>query len=145
MIRRLSPTALALLAGMAMIAGCGSSSGSSSSASSSSTAITGAATGATGSTGSSSTTSTAPATSSGKSAAVAQCKHGVGVLPTLSQATKSRLEAICEKAAGGDAKAAGEAAREACEEIVKASPLPAGSARDHALSGCKGAEKPEKK
>jgi predicted lipid-binding transport protein (Tim44 family) len=146
MIRRLSPTALALLGTIALLAGCGSSSSSSSSSNSSSTAATGASTGSTNSGASTSTgTSTAPANSSAKSAAVAQCKHGVGVLPTLSQATKSRLEAICEKAAGGDAKAAGEAAREACEEIVKASPLPAGSARDHALSGCKGAEKPEKK
>jgi hypothetical protein len=72
---------------------------------------------------------------------VARCKHGANVLPTLSQATKSRLEAICEKAASGDADAARTAAREGCEEIVKASPLPAGTARDRALAGCKDAEK----
>jgi hypothetical protein len=137
LIRKLFPSALVLLAITALIAGCGSSgsSGSSSSSSSGSSAAT------SGSTASSSTATTGAAKAPGVAAAVAQCKHGVNVLPTLSATTKHRLESICDKAASGDAKAAREASREACEEIVKASPLPAGAARDHALEGCKAAEK----
>jgi hypothetical protein len=131
MIRRLSPAALALLAIGALLAGCGSSGGSASS--SSSTAVT------SGSTGSSSTATTPAAKSPTVAAAVARCKQGVKVLPTLPAATKSRLKSICDKAASGDPKAVRTASREACEEIVKASPLPAGAARDHALSGCKSA------
>jgi hypothetical protein len=33
------------------------------------------------------------------------------------------------------------AAREVCEEIVNASPIPEGSAKQHAIAGCKSAEK----
>jgi hypothetical protein len=128
MIRRLSPAALALLAAGALLAGCGSSSGSSSSSGATS-----------GSTSSSSASTTPAAKSPTIAAAVQRCKQGVKALPTLPQATKSRLESICDKAASGDPKAVRTASREACEEIVKASPLPAGAARDHALSGCKSA------
>lgn len=131
MIRKLFPSALVLLAATALIAGCGSSGGSSSSSSAATS----------GSTGSSSTDTTGSAKAAGVSAAITQCKHGVNALPTLSATTKHRLESICDKAASGDAKAARTASREACEEIVKASPLPAGTARDHALEGCKAAEK----
>jgi ABC-type glycerol-3-phosphate transport system substrate-binding protein len=131
MTRRISSTALVLLAGAVLLAGCGSSSGSSSSGS----------TAATGSTSSSSTASTGAATNPHVAAAIEQCKHGVSVLPTLSATTKHRLESICDKAASGDADAARTASREACEEIVKASPLPAGEARNRALAGCKDAEK----
>jgi hypothetical protein len=127
MIRRLFPSALVLLAATALVVGCGSSSGSSTTRSVS--------------TGSSSNATTGSAKAAGVSGAVAQCKRGVKVLPTLSAATKHRLESICEKAAGGDAKAVDAASREACEEIVKASPLPPGAARDHALAGCKSAGK----
>jgi hypothetical protein len=134
LIRKLFPSALALLAVTALIAGCGSSSSSSGSSSSSSATTS-------GSTGSSSTATTGRAKAPGGSAAVAQCKHGVNVLPTLPVSTKHRLESICDKAASGDAKAVHEASREACEEIVKASPLPDGSVRDHALAGCKSAGK----
>lgn len=125
MIRKLSP-ALVVLACAALLAGCGSSSSSSSS-----TAKTAGSTSPPVTTG----TSKVPA------ATVEKCKRGVNALPTLSQKTKGRLESICEKAASGDAAAARTAAREGCEEIVKASPLPAGAARDRALAGCKSAEK----
>jgi hypothetical protein len=128
MIRKLSPALLAMLVCAALLAGCGSSSSSSSNTAKTS-----------GSTGSSSTATTGA--TKGSAAAVERCKHGVNVLPTLPQATKNRLESICEKAASGDAAAARTAAREGCEEIVKASPLPAGAARDRALAGCKSAEK----
>jgi hypothetical protein len=124
MTRKLAAAPLVLLLAAALLAGCGSSSSSS---------------------GTSSATSSTPTATTGtgklSAGAVARCKHGVDVLPTLSQAAKSRLEAICDKAASGDAGAARSAAREACEEIVKDSPLPAGTARDHALAGCKDAEK----
>lgn len=129
MVGKLAAVPLVLLVAAAPLAGCGSSSSSSS---------------ATSTSGSTPSTSTSPpTTAAGKlsAGAVARCKHGVDVLPTLSQATKSRLKAICDKAASGDVSAARAAAREACEEIVKASPLPAGTARDHALAGCKDAEK----
>jgi len=125
MIRKLSPALLALLVCAALLAGCGSSGSSSSSTSTA------------GSTSSSATTGAAKVSA----AAVEKCKSEVKVLPTLSQKTKSRLESICEKAASGDETSARTAAREGCEEIVKASPLPAGTARDHALAGCKPAEK----
>jgi len=132
MIRKLSPAPLAVLAAAALLAGCGSSSSTSSS-----TASTGA------STGSSSTPTTGAPKLSATS--VEQCKHGVSALPTVSQATKHRLEAICDKAASGDAATARAAAREGCEEIVKAAPLPEGTAKQRALSACKSAETPEKK
>lgn len=130
MIRKLSPALLTALAAAALLAGCGSSSSSSGSNSTATTS---------GSTSPSSTAKTGSAKLPAGASAVANCKRGVRVVPTLSQSTKSRLEAICEKAASGDAQASRTAAREACEEIVKASPLPAGSARDRALSGCKSA------
>ena len=76
---------------------------------------------------------------------MAQCKHGVSALPTVSQATKHRLEAICDKAASGDAATARAAAREGCEEIVKAAPLPEGTAKQRALSACKSAETPDRR
>jgi ABC-type glycerol-3-phosphate transport system substrate-binding protein len=125
MISRHSPALLTALACGALLAGCGSSSSSSST------------TGTAGSTNSPATTGAAKVSA----AAVEKCKSEVKVLPTLPQKTKSRLESICAKAASGDETAARTAAREGCEEIVKASPLPAGTARDHALAGCKSAEK----
>jgi hypothetical protein len=129
MIRVLTAAPLALLVAVALLSGCGSSSSNSSATATTSTPST------------SSSTSPPANTTHDTAAAVAQCKRGVSVLPTLPQATKRRLESICQKAAGGDAKAARAAAREACEEIVKASPLPAGSARNRALAGCKSAER----
>jgi hypothetical protein len=60
-------------------------------------------------------------------------------LPHLKQSTKERLETICEKAASGDVNARRKAAEEACRELVNASPLPAGEARDRALAACKNA------
>jgi hypothetical protein len=140
MIRRLSPALPALLACTALLAGCGSSGSSSGStaATSGSSSGSGSTAATPGSTGSSSTATTgttkAPASAA---AAIEQCKKGANVLPTLPQATKRKLEAICEKAASGDKNAVRAAAREACEEIIKASPLPPGALRDRALSKCK--------
>jgi hypothetical protein len=121
MIRRIYCALPAMLAAAALLAGCGSStSGSGSAATNGSTTATGAA--------------KIPAVAS----AGERCKRGAGVLPTLPQATKRRLESICQKAAD-DPKAARAAAREACEAIVNSSPLPAGAARGRALSECRSA------
>jgi hypothetical protein len=57
----------------------------------------------------------------------------------LEQGTRERLEAICQKAASGDVNAERKAAEEGCRELVKASLLPAGKARDRALAACKNA------
>jgi hypothetical protein len=124
------------LAAGVLLAGCGSSSSSSTSGSTSSTAAT------TSSTSSSAPSTTGTTTNNTAAAtAVESCKRGAKAIPTLSGSTRSKIEAICEKAATGDAAATRTAAREVCEEIVKASPLPEGSAKQHAIAGCKSAEK----
>jgi hypothetical protein len=120
------------LAAGVLLAGCGSSSSSSTSGSTPSTST------ATGSTTLSTTGSTTtPATA----AAVESCRRGAKAIPTLSTSTRVKIEAICDKAASGNPAAVRTAAREVCEEIVKASPLPEGSAKQHAVAGCKSAEK----
>lgn len=156
MVRRLARSLPPLLAAVVLLAGCGSSSSSSSSTGSG--AVTGTISGTVSQTSSSSTappaTSTSPTTTTGTSAttgssasptppsaanAVASCKRGVQSLPHLKQSIRKRLETICEKAAAGDVKAKRKAAQEACRELVNASPLPAGEARDRALAACKNA------
>lgn len=133
-MRTLFTWLLVPLAAGVLLAGCGSSSSSSTSGSTPSTTA--------GSTTSTTPTSTTDLTKSSAAAAgVASCKHAAQAIPTLSSSTRSKIEAICETAASGDAAATRTAAREVCEEIVKASPLPAGSAKQHAVAGCKSAEK----
>jgi len=118
------------LAAGVLLAGCGSSSSSSTGASTSSTAARSTTSSTTGST-------TSPATA----AAVESCRRGAKAIPTLSSSTRIKIETICDKAASGNPAAVRTAAREVCEEIVKASPLPEGSAKQHAIAGCKDAEK----
>jgi hypothetical protein len=118
------------LAAGVLLAGCGSSSSSSTSASTSSTGA-----------GSTTASTTGSTTSQATAAAVESCRRGAKAIPTLSSATRSKIEAICDKAASGEPAAVRTAAREVCEEIVKASPLPSGSAKQHAIAGCKSAEK----
>jgi hypothetical protein len=144
---------LPALTAAVLLAGCGSSSSSSSSSgssaattSTSSTATTSAPSApATAQTGSTATTATSPTPTStspkspGGAAAVASCRHGVQSLPHLKQSIKEKLEEICQKAASGDVNAKRKAAQEACRELVNASPLPAGEARDRALAACKNA------
>ena len=142
MVRRLHPFLLPALAAAALLAGCGSSSSSSSSSGSSvatpSTSST-AQTGSTATTPASSTpTSTSPKSPGGE-AAVASCRHGVQSLPHLKQSIKEKLEEICQKAASGDVNAKRKAAQEACRELVNASPVPPGEARNRALAACKNA------
>jgi hypothetical protein len=111
---------------VALLVGCGSSSSSSTGSTDSSS-----------SSGSSSTASTSSTKLPAVSSAVASCKHGVEQLPTLRASTRARLVEICDKAGSGDPNATRKAAEEACREIVNASPLPAGSAKERALDGCK--------
>jgi ABC-type Fe3+-hydroxamate transport system substrate-binding protein len=147
MVRRLHASLLPALVVAVLLAGCGSSSSSSSSSgSSAATAPTSSAaqTGSTATTPTSTTpTSTTPTSTSPKlprgAAAVASCRHGVQSLPHLKQSIKEKLEEICQKAASGDVNAKRKAAQEACRELVNASPLPAGEARDRALAACKNA------
>jgi hypothetical protein len=48
-----------------------------------------------------------------------------------------KLEKTCEKAASGDQAVLQNAARELCVEYVIASRIPAGAARERALSVCR--------
>lgn len=153
---------LPLLVAVALYAGCGSSSGSpsstaatGSSAATSSTAATNSSP-ATNSTPSTVATSSTPSTTQAHSnstptsstgtrassipptraGAIASCKHGVQSLPHLPPSARERLEAICERGVNGDVNAKRNAAEEACRELVKASLLPAGAARNRALAAC---------
>ncbi len=144
MIRELSKWLVVALVGSVFIAGCGSSSNSTSSSQSSSTpAPSGAAGGTTSSTpvstGTTSTaptsTSSAPTSAAGVAQAVAACKSIITRAPTLSAATKAKVEDICNKAASGDLAGARAAAKEVCAEVINASPIP-GPAKAQALVAC---------
>jgi hypothetical protein len=142
MVRRLHASLLPILAAAVLLAGCGSSSSSSSSSGSSAATSSTPSTAQTGSTATTPTSSTPTSTSPklpGGAAAVASCRHGVQSLPHLKQSTREKLEEICQKADSGDVNAKRKAAEEACRELVNASPLPAGEARDRALAACKNA------
>jgi hypothetical protein len=128
------------LAAGVLLAGCGSSSSSSTSGSTPSTTTT-TTPSTTTTTTPSTTTATGTIKSSTAATAVESCKRGAKAIPTLSSSTRSKIEAICEKAGTGDVAATRVAAREVCEAIVKASPLPEGSAKQHAIARCKEAEK----
>jgi ABC-type phosphate transport system substrate-binding protein len=118
------------LAAVALLAGCGSSSSTSSS--------TPAATSATGSATSTGSTSPLPSlTGAAGAAAVAACKQAIQAQTTLPASAKAKLEGVCVKAAKGDQAAVKKAAQEVCEEVINKSALPAGSAKEQALSACK--------
>lgn len=122
-------------------AGCGSSSshtstpatspaGSTSGASASSTPAT-----TTSSSSSSSSSSSNPAVAQ----AVTACKTSINSAPTLSSSEKSKLTALCDKAANGDLAGVKKIAAEVCKDVVNAS-VPAGSptsVKNQALAACK--------
>jgi hypothetical protein len=128
---------LAALIAAALLAGCGSSSSTTSSAApATSSAAPATSTPAASSTPSATTT---PAVGSAGAAAVAACKQAIQAQTTLPAGAKSKLEAVCAKAANGDQAAVRKAAEEVCEEVVNKSNVPAGAAREQALAACKSA------
>jgi hypothetical protein len=119
MIRRM---VLALLLSGALLSGCGGSS-STSSGKSSSTATT--------------TTSTSSSTGSSQQYEITACKSVLRLASTLSPKVKSKIEAICEKAAHGDAEAVRTAAKEVCAEVINASTILTASEKKKAIASCK--------
>jgi hypothetical protein len=69
-----------------------------------------------------------------KEQAVAACKR-LQVPPTITANARIKLDAICEKAVGGNAPH--KVVQELCTELVNASPIPAGPAKERALERCK--------
>jgi hypothetical protein len=137
MIKQPSKWLAVALVGGVFVAGCGSSSSSSSSSASSSTSAPSSETTATTSSTPATTSTSSTSTPSGAvSAAVAECKSAVKLAPTLSSSVKAKIEGVCAKAAT-DPQAARQAAKEVCVEVINASPIPAGVAKEHALAGCK--------
>ncbi len=131
MIRR-TPLLVVALVLAAILGGCGSS--SSTTTSTASTAATPAST----STGSTSTgTTSTPLTGVSAAEAIELCKKTIQSQTTLPASSKSKLEAVCDKAAKGDSTAVKKAAQEVCEEVVNTSPIPSGSAKEQALAACK--------
>lgn len=127
----------------ALIAGCGSSSSitSSTTSSQSSTPATTSSTPAASTSSTTQSTSTSTAVPPANIAqAIATCKSQIQAQSTLPAGAKTKLEAVCEKAAKGDTAAVKVAAREVCEEVIKNSSVPA-SAQQQALAACKASKK----
>jgi predicted lipid-binding transport protein (Tim44 family) len=137
MRRHLTWLAMTLTSGV-LLAGCGGGGSSTTTSHSSSTPATSTATPA--------PTSSTPATGAGAASgaaiqrAVAACKRTIQAEPSLSARAKSKLEAICGKAAKGDAAAVRKAAQEVCAEVINGSALPAGPERERAVAACKSAK-----
>jgi hypothetical protein len=66
----------------------------------------------------------------------ASCKQSIQAQRTFSTSARSKLEAICEKAASGDPNALHEVAQAACVELVNAAHVPP-AYRERALAYCK--------
>ncbi len=126
---------LAAISCVALLAGCGSSGSSSGSSLSSSSRTAGAP-------ASAPSTASGPSAASGRGssaqiqAAVEECKTIIASESKLNQVAKEKLEGACAKAAKGDTAAVKQVAREVCEEVINASPLPAAS-KQAALPNCK--------
>jgi hypothetical protein len=132
-----------LLAGVvlcsALICGCGSGGSSTTSGSAAGTPAT------TTSTAAATTSSAAPPTSvipngpisaAQLAAAVAECKSVIKRAPTLSASLKGKVEAICNKAAGGNIAAARAGRRERCFAAGNSTPIPKAE-KAQALAACK--------
>jgi len=117
---KLSTWLVTALAAGALMAGCGSS--GSSSSSSSTPAVP------------SSQTSIPPASAQ---QAVQSCEQAVRAQHTISGSEKAKLETICKKAGSGGQAGLQNVAREVCTELLNASHVPAGAAREQALDACK--------
>lgn len=129
MIRRSLLLAVTAAAIAASAAGCGSSSSSSTSSSAPATSTSAPAT-TTGASAYGSATSSNPAVVQ----AVAACKQRINAAQSLSASLKSKLIAVCDKAASGDESGARKAAAQVCTEIIKAT-VPQ-SVQAQALAGC---------
>jgi hypothetical protein len=128
MTKRLSIWLVQVLAVGVFAAGCGSSSSTSSTQASSTQ------------TSPSRSTPTAPRLSPADAARVAaSCKQKVQAQPTLSASQRAKLEQLCGlTATGTDRAAIRKATEEACIELLNASHVPAGVARERALAVCHG-------
>jgi len=113
MMLKLSTWLVVALAAGALVAGCGSSS----------------------STTAGSQTAIPPANAQ---QAVASCEQAVRSQHTISASAKAKLEAICKKAASGGQAGLQNVARAVCIELLAASHVPAGAAREKAVAACKG-------
>jgi hypothetical protein len=134
MTLKLSTWLLVLLAGGALLAGCGSSSSTTTSTTPTITVSKTTTTpGTTTTTGTNTTTVLTPAQAK---QAADTCKKGVQAESSIPSSAKPKLEKTCEKAATGDTSALRTVAQEACVQLVNAAHLPAGAARERALSVC---------
>ncbi len=73
----------------------------------------------------------------GSAAGRGTCKHGIQALPSISASAKASLEKSCGKMASGSQTAQQEITKQVCVELVNASHIPAGAARERALAVCK--------
>ena len=138
MIRRPFTWPAGVLLVAALLAGCGGGS----STSSTTTAATSQSTPAPATTTPAAATPATTTPTGGTSAvatpqAIETCKRQIHSTQTLSANVKSKLEAVCVKAAHGDKAAVKQVGREVCEEIINRSPLPAGVTKDKALAACR--------
>jgi hypothetical protein len=135
-MRRAVTWLTAALISCALLAGCGGGGSSSTSSRSTSTPAT--------STANPPATSSTPSTGAGAAGtsatiqrAVEACKRTIHGETTLSARAKAKLEAVCGKAANGDAAAVRKAAQEVCAEVINGSAVPPGPARERAIAACK--------
>ena len=83
------------------------------------------------------TAASAPAASGNSATVEAVCKKVVSQAVTNTPSAKGKAEELCEKIASGDTAGAKQAAGELCDEVLKASPLPAGPVKEQALAACR--------
>jgi ABC-type glycerol-3-phosphate transport system substrate-binding protein len=133
MIRRPASLLAVLLLGGALLAGCGGGSSTTTTTTTTSSTSTPAATAP----GSTPQTTTGAKPLAGASQAIEACKHQIQSTRNLSASVRSKLEAVCVKAASGDTAAVKQAGREVCEEVINTSRLPAGASKDKALAACR--------
>ena len=120
---KLSTWLVVALAGGVLLAGCGSSSKSTAGSQTTSTAST--------------VTGPAALTPVQAQQAVATCKRSIQAQSGISASIKAQLAKTCEKAATGSPADLQKVAQEVCVELVNASHIPAGAARERALAICK--------
>jgi hypothetical protein len=143
MIRRPASLLAVLLLGGALLAGCGG--GSSTTTTTTTTTSTpapaakapAATAPAATAPGSTAQTTTGAKPLAGAPQAIDACKRQIQSTRNLSASVRSKLEAVCVKAASGDTAAVKQAGREVCEEVINTSRLPAGASKDKALAACR--------